>query len=84
MNELKQKASKFYGEQIWLREDPVNVYLNHRHDLFTIDKGDILIGTYNKHTEGADFFVDVIRRLREYTKDYAIRTSLQNVAMEDE
>lgn len=83
-NELKEKANLFYGYHIWTREDPVNVYINHRHDLFSIDKGDILIGKYNKYTEQADFFTDVIRRLRAYTRDYAVRTSLQNVAMKEE
>lgn len=82
-NELKQKANEFYARNIWNTPEPVRVYMDHRENLFTTDKGHLFIGKYTRDTEGADFFLDVIKRLREYTKDYAVKTSLQNVVMEE-
>jgi hypothetical protein len=82
LNELKQKAAEFYAKEIWNNHNYKRVYINYRQDLFTVDTGDIFIGNYNGKTTGGHFFMDVIGRLRDYTRDYKIPTSLQNVIME--
>jgi len=82
-NELKQKANEFYAKEIWQSNVKKRVYLDWR-DLFTTEIRGIFIGEYDNHTDGREFFLDVIQRLREYTKDYAIPTSMQNMTIDYE
>lgn len=83
-NELKQLANNFYAKEIWNTDKQKRVYINFRQDTFTVGEGDLFIGNYNGKTDGRTFFMDVIGRLRDYTRDYKIPTSLQNVIMEND
>lgn len=81
MNELKQKANEFYGKEIWNNSQPVKVYMDYRED-FTLTPTKFYIGQYTRNTEQADFFLDVVRRLREITREYSIPTSMRNLTID--